>query len=337
MAFDLLGEAGVHVATMVDRAPEKAGGFGDVTVLHPDEVAPQPDATLLVTTVSTAFGPLAEELVGRGWTRVEPFYDYALSLEGPCRLTNGWFSGALSADDEQGMADCLLSLADVPSRAAYLQHLAWRVRREDWIFEEAPVEKASRYWIEPMAADLCKTERFVDVGAYDGRVLGQLLTRTGGDFVEAHLIEPDQCNRAKLSAFVEELPRAQRAKVAVMCVAASDRAGAMSFNGEHGYASKLGNGSKVVQAMRLDDLDLRPTLLKLHIEGSELAALKGAGKTINKWRPKIAATVYHNRDGLWRTLKHLLDTLEDYRLFFRLHAWCATGAVVYAVPRTSLA
>ena len=100
--------------------------------------------------------------------------------------------------------------------------------------------------------------------------------------------------------------------------------------------AKLGPGPDIVEAVQLDDLELRPTFIKLHLEGAELAALRGVEKTLRRCRPRIAATVYHNRDGLWRTLKHLADTLENYRFYFRLHAWCATGAVAYAVPDETL-
>ena len=73
--------------------------------------------------------------------------------------------------------------------------------------------------------------------------------------------------------------------------------------------------------------------MKLHLEGAELAALQGARKTLLANRPIVAATVYHNADGIWKTPLWLMETLPDYRFLFRAHSWCGTGAVVYAIPK----
>ena len=62
-------------------------------------------------------------------------------------------------------------------------------------------------------------------------------------------------------------------------------------------------------------------------------ALKGAQQTLLDCRPIVAATVYHNDDGIWRTADWLMKTLADYRFLFRNHSWCGTGAVIYAIPR----
>ena len=77
---------------------------------------------------------------------------------------------------------------------------------------------------------------------------------------------------------------------------------------------------------------MAPTFVKLHLEGGELTALKGGRQTLIANRPLIAATVYHNDDGIWKTAHWLMETLADYRFLFRLHSWCGTGAVVYAIP-----
>jgi hypothetical protein len=88
-----------------------------------------------------------------------------------------------------------------------------------------------------------------------------------------------------------------------------------------------------VTVRSLDALGLAPTFVKLHLEGAELAALKGARETLLACRPMIAATVYHNDDGIWKTALWLMETLPGYRFLFRIHSWCGTGAVIYAIPQ----
>ena len=60
--------------------------------------------------------------------------------------------------------------------------------------------------------------------------------------------------------------------------------------------------------------------------------MRGARQTLIDCRPIVATTVYHNDDGIWRTALWLMETLSDYRFLFRLHSWCGTGAVIYAIP-----
>jgi len=91
-------------------------------------------------------------------------------------------------------------------------------------------------------------------------------------------------------------------------------------------------GRMRVATRRLDTLGFSPTFLKLHLEGAELATLKGGRRTLLTGRPIVAATVYHNDDGMWRTPLWLMETLPEYRFLFRMHSWCGTGAVVYAIP-----
>ena len=91
-------------------------------------------------------------------------------------------------------------------------------------------------------------------------------------------------------------------------------------------------GRMRVVRRRLDALNLDPTVIKLHLEGAELPALKGARDTLLRRRPIVLATVYHNDDGVWRTAQWLMETLPDYRMLFRTHSWCGTGAVIYAIP-----
>jgi len=83
----------------------------------------------------------------------------------------------------------------------------------------------------------------------------------------------------------------------------------------------------------LDDLNISPTYVKMHLEGEELNALEGAVGTIQRCRPIVAVTIYHGADGLWRIPVFLTDRLKNYVFYTRTDAWVGTGTVFYAVPR----
>jgi FkbM family methyltransferase len=183
-----------------------------------------------------------------------------------------------------------------------------------------------------MLAVLRDDEVFIDGGAYDGCVTEDFARRTGGAFRKIVAIEPDGPNRARLEAAVKTSLR-DDARIAVRDFALAESDGEAPFHEGLGYASQLSaTGGTSMPCRSLDALDLAPTFVKLHLEGGELAALKGAQQTLIENRPLIAATVYHNADGLWKTARWLMRTLPDYQFLFRIHSWCGTGAVIYGIP-----
>ena len=195
----------------------------------------------------------------------------------------------------------------------------------DRVIEGAPVS-TKRYFIPEVAAVLHDRETFLDGGAHHGAVSLAFAAMIGSPRVIA--VEPDAANRAVLHERLRGLPRPE---VLDCALAAED--GTAAFSGGYGFASKLSAfGQARVSARSIDSLDVEPTFIKLHLEGGELDALRGARETLRAHRPIVAATVYHNADGLWRTAGWLMRGLDDYRFLFRNHCWCGAGAIVYAIP-----
>ena len=155
-----------------------------------------------------------------------------------------------------------------------------------------------------MTGVLHGNEIFLDAGAHRGCVSETFIERTGGAFRQIVAIEPDPASRARL---VAALPDDRRISI-YDCALAEDERTALFHDGLD-YASQLSEtGHRRITTRPLDALGLAPSFVKLHLEGAELAALKGARKTLLTNRPIIIATVYHNADGLWRTPLWLMET-----------------------------
>jgi hypothetical protein len=70
----------------------------------------------------------------------------------------------------------------------------------------------------------------------------------------------------------------------------------------------------------------------MDIEGAELNALRGAEKTILKYRPKLAICVYHKPEDIWEIPAYILSLHGDYRLYLRHYDICSPcETVLYAV------
>lgn len=337
LARDFLKLAGHDVALVIDRNAGRAGvgAWSATPPVTPEDVPAETRRAVRVgvCVVTAAYVPIERALREAGFADVVPFYDLAESFRHRHPLSNGWFASPLSAQEESETAEVLAAWGDDASRAHHLQFLAWRRLRQEWVFQPAPpLSGDSRYFIAEMLAVLSDDEVFIDGGAYDGCVTEDFARRTGGAFRKIVAIEPDGPNRARLEAAVKTSLQ-DDARITVRDFALAESDGEAPFHEGLGYASQLSaTGSTRMPCRSLDALDLSPTFVKLHLEGGELAALKGAQQTLIENRPLIAATVYHNADGLWKTARWLMQTLPDYQFLFRIHSWCGTGAVIYAIP-----
>jgi FkbM family methyltransferase len=341
LARDFLTTVGNDFAFVVDRNPGALAGdaaWAGATLLKPEDVTEdrKRGVRLVVSVATSPYVPLEEALIAQGFADVAPFYDLAESFRAVHPLSNGWFAPPLTAEDVANTGKVLAGWGDDMSRAHHLQFLAWRRLREEWAFKGAPVTVEDRFFIPEVTDLLGADEVFIDAGAHFGGVTETFLARTGGAFARIVAIEPDPGNRARLEAeFSRFLP--DRSRVNVLDCALGQAEGEATFRDGLGYASQLSpTGAGRIAVRPLDALDLAPSFIKLHLEGAELAALKGARETLLAHRPIVAATVYHNDDGVWKTPLWLMETLPDYRFLFRAHSWCGTGAVVYGLPNERL-
>ena len=338
LARDYLRAVGLDFACVVDRDAQdrRADPFwSGVTVLSPDEVPHdlKHHAQLAVTVATSPFAPLASALHAAGWGDVVPFYDLAENLRDQHPLSNGWFADVLSLVGFDRTAEVLAGWGDDISRAHHLQFLAWRLGREEWTFEGAPISLGDRYFIPEVRASFGSEEKFVDCGAYHGSVTGTFVALAGGRFSSIVAIEPDAESRGVFERTMSGFDPTTAARISLLPHALYAEPRDLPFHGGLGYASQLARtGGAMGRTRTIDSLGLSPTFLKLHLEGGELDALRGALETIVAHRPIVAVTTYHNEDGVWRTPRFLMQHLTGYRFLMRLHSWCGTGAVVYAIP-----
>lgn len=338
LARDFLTAVGHRLDVVIDRDARRLAqepSWSGERLVRPDEAVELAKRGLrvAVSIVTSPYVPLERSLRQLGYDDIVPFYDLAENFRHLHPLSNGWFAGPLSAEDVENTADVLALWNDDVSRAHHLQFLAWRRLREEWVFAGAPIPTCTRFFIPEVAVVLHGDEFLLDAGAHHGNVARAFVLQTKGAFRGIAAIEPDPFNRARLKDNLQSwLP--DDARVTVHACALAEADGEALFHDGLGYASQRSPTGRMNVATRpLDALGLSPTFVKLHLEGAELAALQGARETLLANRPIVAATVYHNADGIWKTPLWLMQTLPDYRFLFRAHSWCGTGAVVYAIPK----
>ena len=223
---------------------------------------------------------------------------------------------------------------DDASRTEYLAQVRWRLRLD---FDNLPLPVTEKIYFPASLIKLSAEEVFVDCGAYDGDTIRDFLRHSGGRFRRIYAYEADQRNYTKLQRFVGGLPDAERERIEMSDKALSDRAGVLHFSATGTAAAAVSSEGIEVPCVALDtELAESPTYLKMDIEGSEPAALRGASKVIARDAPIISACVYHSQDHLWSVPLLIASMGSHYRMFLRPHLRESWDLVCYAIPPARL-
>lgn len=180
---------------------------------------------------------------------------------------------------------------------------------------ESPREEAWRELLAPGPS-----ERFLDLGAYNGDTVRFFLEQTGGQYASIDAVEPDPKSFEKLSAFTETLPQASAWPLAVGAEAGT----AYIRRGNRGRGSGLAvDGVRSVAVDSVDHLLAgRPvSLVKMDVEGMEADTLRGMRETIVRWRPRMAVSTYHRREDLFVLPALVWDMEPAYRVYLRRHPY----------------
>jgi FkbM family methyltransferase len=160
--------------------------------------------------------------------------------------------------------------------------------RYPWVIAEACGEGGVGAVVREL---LHRGDTFVDIGANGGGVTAYAASIVGPSGA-VFAFEP----QPRLARAVEHTRRLNRTPGEVHQVAASDSEGTLSLSippRQSGSASLHTKGfpTVTVSAVRLDSLlptdTRRNMVIKIDVEGHELAALRGAARTISSSRPKI--------------------------------------------------
>ena len=157
-------------------------------------------------------------------------------------------------------------------------------------------------------------EIYVDLGAYNGDTVRELLDYTGGKYEKIYAMEPDCKNYKKLISSVDGMENI----VCYNCAVWSCDTG-LHFSSKAGRQSSVKADGEEKEARSVDSIlsGGRATIIKMDVEGAEEEAISGAAHTIRTYKPRLMISLYHrNRDMFFIPL--MIKKLNpDYRLFIR--------------------
>jgi len=336
MAYEYFKIININIEFVIDKQADKFKTdlfWSNTRIIDPIEGQAfiDKDFLLVVCVALSPYEEIQSYLNEMGWKDIVPLYDICEAYKEIHPLSNGWFANNLNSQDYEQMRNSLSMWQDDISRAHYIQFYAWHKLREDWIFEKAPIIN-NRYFIPEVLGILNSNESFLDIGAHHGQVIRKFFDLKDGLYKEIVAIEADSNNCEVLRKNLTSYGIINNVHIKEMVL--SDKRIKKPFLEGLGYSSQFSQSSKnLKETILLDDLDLKPTFIKMHLEGYELEVLKGALNTIVMNNPILAITVYHNTLGLWEIFNWLKDNLKNYRFYLRLHSWVGTGLVVYCLKQ----
>lgn len=219
------------------------------------------------------------------------------------------------------------------------------------------------YILNAQFITLGEDEVFIDAGALNGDSCRGFINAVQGRFERIVMFEPAPDNARQCRDAVAALEQRYPGSAAKMEVVESglyDRQGSLSLaqslfdqavtertgvlpqaahildTGLSSSFAAQGNEYQVVE-VPVTTLDAylsggkdRCTFIKMEIEGSEVAALDGARKTILKNRPKMALSIYHRPQDLELIMDYVENLSLGYRIALRAHnPWCPDAIVLY--------
>jgi FkbM family methyltransferase len=184
---------------------------------------------------------------------------------------------------------------------------------------------------------LKNNEVFANVGALIGDCAIEFVNASkqkGYQYEEIINFEPDPDNFLKLSENMSHIANVRCFPYGLW----SSKARLRFSNPNQSIAGTPGwldtNGSLEVEVDSLDHLlpNAEISFIKMDVEGAETEALRGAANTIQKNTPKIAVSVYHNRDDIFEIPILINQIHPGYKFYLRHHSTTFSETVLFAVP-----
>jgi FkbM family methyltransferase len=193
-------------------------------------------------------------------------------------------------------------------------------------------QQYGKQYFGPSFMSPVSNEVYIDGGCYDGETILDFYEFAGGEgTVYGFEPDPDCYVRTK-----DVLRKNNKRNVTLIQKGLFDGAEILPFDRTYMSmaGSKISSGGKDrIETATIDEtVPGKVTLIKMDIEGAELAALKGARNTIARYRPRLAICIYHKRQDVVEIPWYILSLHADYRLYIRHHSpRLGLETVLYAV------
>lgn len=224
------------------------------------------------------------------------------------------------------------ALADPISRATFVAAVNAKLNQDAGHL--LPVVRPDHLYFWQTEFALGKRERLLDVGGFDGDSVRDFNRVTGGDYDSIVSLEPFDSSFELLSQAARDVdPTGLRVKP-VPYGAWDERTrlpmAVQSMNIDNRIVE---SGDYSIQVDTIDhlieELDFKPSLIKLDINGAESRAIAGARRCLQQYRPRLVSKL-HVKEDFFRLPLLLKDISPDMEIRLRQRNYMSMMLVLHA-------
>ena len=323
---------GIAIAALADDDPGKLGMVLASAKVVPSARLAELDRATPIIIASHRVLAATQRLRALGFSMVLPFAALQMLAPGvfrPHMFYDGWLQDLLDNKEHYGRLN--IELADDRSRQVLDAVIGYRLTADPVALE--PVMEQGRFHqglYHPTGLfELGDNEVYVDAGAYDGDSIRWFKQQVADHYRRIIAFEPDPKTFARLKENFASDGRVE----AINAGLHREKAVLRFRNDASRGAIFTEDGETSIDVVSLDEVlaGERASYIKMNIEGAEIDALHGARKTIGRWMPRLAISVYHRPSDLWRIPQLVRHLSPRYELYLRQHDGGVIETVLYAI------
>lgn len=160
-------------------------------------------------------------------------------------------------------------------------------------------------------------ENYIDLGAYHGDTIDELIHYSGG-YNKIIAIEPDLKNFRKLKEHIKGMDNITAKNKTIW-----NHNGTILFSQESGRSSGISLKGTPSQAVTIDKLNahFNASYIKMDVEGCEKEAIAGGVLTLESLKPKLNIAAYHRFADFFELILMIHSINPNYRFFLRHHPY----------------
>lgn len=317
----------IEVIGFTDSYVKEVGQiFAELPVFTMDEIKSMHEVTIYVSTVVSEYQRKILELTNE--------------LENATVLIKGDVYGcgkydinrmnSIIQNDMREITFVRNHLEDEKSVHTFDNLLQYRQSNKQKLIEEVYETGHPQYFPEYEILAPKKGEVFIDAGAYNGDTSCQF-AQWNNEYAQIYLLEPDKLMFHIAKEYIK-LHNVKNVEFVNKAAFSSSTELCFKSDAESG-SSRIDNiGEMKIQTICIDELleNQKVSFIKMDIEGAELEALKGAEKAITQCKPKLAISIYHKENDLWKIPYYIKKKYPFYKLYIRHYTAITTETILYA-------
>jgi FkbM family methyltransferase len=325
---------GITIAALADDDPGKLGMVLAGAKVEPSARLVELDRAMPIIIASHRVLAATQRLRALGFSMVLPFAALQMLAPGvfpPHMFYDGWLQDLLDNKEHYGRLN--IELGDDRSRQVLDAVIGYRLTADPIAL--APVMEQGRFHqglYHPTGLfELGDNEVYIDAGAYDGDSIRWFKQRVEDRYDRIIAFEPDPKTYARLKQNF-----AGDHSIMAINAGLHRQKSMLRFRDDASRGAIFTeDGERSIDVVTLDEVlaGERASYIKMNIEGAEIDALCGAHRTIGRWSPKLAISVYHRPNDLWHIPQLVRELGPSYELFLRQHDGGVIETVLYAIAR----